>query len=271
MSSFIERVIAEADEELRRLNSELASLGDSMDRALAVIKELQRRQQIASHAHAEVIRVLAAMTDGQQLPSEPVDVPVIDRRTGEAVELGPVEGVTPVEPEPRDPRSAEEAVAASEPHSNGHAHTEELESSRKSRKTPQRVSLERVRDVAVTLPDKFGTRDIASALGCSPSTARKYVEMLVKHKPPILEQHGTVGRGVRYSYIPPQNGRGPTTRPNHEREVMAKAGVGRQSVAQRRGISVPRTGKMIGPSGKPGRDKKLAEQGKRVKRHRIGS
>lgn len=269
MSSFIEKVISEADGELQRINGELKVIDDGVTRAIAVIEELQRRGAVLSGEHAEVIRVLAAMKGEHYPPPDPIDVPVIDRRTGEPIELGTVEGVTPVEPDGGEPSSAEEAVAASEPSSNGHSHTEELESSRNGTKTPQRVSLAAVRDFCVSQPDKFGTADVAEALGCSRGTAKKYVDMLVTHRPPILEQHGTVGRYVRYSYIPPQKGTGPTHRPRSESQMMRRAGVGSDSPVRRQQIA--RTGKMIGPSGKPGMDKKRAEQGKRVKRHRIGS
>lgn len=270
MSSFIERMVAEADGELQRINGELDVVRDGLNRAIAIATELQRRQAVLSSEYAEVIRVLAAVKGPSDPTPDPIDVPVIDKSTGQAIELGTVEGVTPVEPGGGEPSSAEEAVAASEPTTNGHAGTEELESSRNGRKTHQRVSLAAVRNFCVSQPDKFGTADVAEALGISRSTAKKYVDQLVTHKPPILEQHGTVGRYVRYSYIPPQKGAGPTHRPRHEREVMAKAGVriGSRAKGDR---AVPHTGRMIGPSGKPGRDKKLAEQGKRVKRHRQGT
>lgn len=271
MTTFTERIVAEAEAELQRVEAEGADLRDAMKRAIALCQELADRQKAWTIELSEVARVLAAMKGEAPVMPEPLDVPVIDRRTGEPVELGTVEGVTPVAPDAGDPRSAEEAMAASEPQSNGHGSTAELESPRSERKTPQRVSLEQVRDWCKTQPDKFGTGDVRKAFNIASSTAKRLVDELVNHDPPILEQHGRTGRYVRYTYIPPQNGRGPTHRPNSEREIMRKAGVGAGSVAKRRGITVPRTGKSIGASGKPGRDKKLAEQGKRVKRHRVGT
>lgn len=278
MTSFIERIIAEAETELQRVNTELSSLDDAMNRVLAVVEEIQHRQQEAARTKAEVIRVLTAMTGDPDDPPEPVDVPVIDRRTGEPVELGPVEAVAPVEPDGGPPQTADEAVASPLPSGNGHPEaapdpvSTELESVRNEAKTPQRVSLEQVRDVVVTLPDTFGTKDVADALGISRGTAKKYVDMLVNHKPPILEQHGTVGRYVRYTYIPPQNGRGPTHRPRSERDVMRRAGVGSASPGKRKGDqAVARTGRAKGRSGKPGLDKARAAQGIRVRRGRVGS
>jgi hypothetical protein len=283
VSSFIEKVIAEADAELHRINVDLDAIGDGMNRAIAVLEELQQRQAGLQAEHAEVIRVLAAMKGEGSDPPEAVHVPVVDRATGEEVpdepardtttpvELGTVESVTPVEPEGAEPTSADEARAASEPSSNGHSHTEELEFSRNGRKTPQRVSLEQVRDWVVGRPERFGTAEVAEALGISRGTAKKYIDKLVTHTPPLVEQHGTVGRYVRYSYIPPQKGTGPTHRPRSEPEVMAKAGVRRGGSRGRRDRAVAGTGKMIGRSGKPGLDKKRAEQGKRVKRGRVGS
>lgn len=273
MTSFIEKMVAEADAELQRINAELDVIGDGMTRAIAVMEELQRRQATLGVEHAEVVRVLAAVKGDEHdhPPPDPIDVPVIDRRTGEPVELGTVEGVTPVEPEGGEPTSAEEAQAASEPSGNGHARTEELEFSRNGRKTPQRVSLEQVRDWVVGRPERFGTAEVAEALGISRGTAKKYIDKLVTHDPPLVEQHGTVGRYVRYTYIPPQKGTGPTHRPRSEPEVMAKAGVRRGGSRGRGDRAVAGTGKMIGRSGKPGLDKKRAEQGKRVKRGRVGS
>src|SRR4051812_14672443 len=170
-------MVAEADAELQRVNAELDMIGDGMSRAIAVLEELQRRHAALTVEHAEVLRVLAAVKGEDQPPPEAIDVPVIDRRTGEPVELGTVEGVTPVQPAGGEPASAGEAVAAAEPSTNGHGATEERESSRNGKKTPQRVSLAQVRDFCTRQPDKFGTGDVAEALGISRSTAKRYVDM----------------------------------------------------------------------------------------------
>lgn len=124
----------------------------------------------------------------------------------------------------------------------------------RERKRPVRVKTEMVRDWAIGR-DWFTTGTVMEAFNISRPTAQKLVGKLVERN--ILLTEGThAATKFRYNDKLPA---GPKERPVHDRPTTR---VGGAPVANTR---------EIGPSGKPGLDKKRASQGKRVRRHRVGS
>jgi DeoR-like helix-turn-helix domain len=120
------------------------------------------------------------------------------------------------------------------------------------------ISNEAVRDLASSLNTWFSSAEIVEEFGVSRATARKYLSELVEAG--TLERTGQT-KGTRYRLAPMNLPFGP---PRAPRSSPAP------SSGHARG-QVPYTGQPIGPSGKPGRDKKKARGGHRVKRARQGS
>lgn len=261
MSTFTERIIEQANEEIERLSQEAAELHRQ-------VAEISAKLAINVNARDEAKAVIAALNSsgkGSTLHERvPITVELDDGaqpRDYSQRGAGPENGVPPT----TEPQSASEALAAVPPPTNGHA----------TRQSPTRITLEEVRDFVRTLDGQWSSLVVRERFGIAGSTAKKYLDALVKRDPPVLKQHGTTGRYVRYEYIPPSEAEHtPTHKPRTETEGHRKADVRKSSsssVAIARGITVPHTGKMKGRSGKPGFDKKRAEQGHRIKRGRNGS
>lgn len=124
------------------------------------------------------------------------------------------------------------------------------------------VTFEQARDFVRTLKGQFSSRALVEHFEIEGTTARTLLKELMDNDPPILVRHGTTGRSVRYEYIKPDPRSGPRVHPRHD---------GPRQFSQRgKGNTVPHTGRAKGRSGKPGRDKKMAELGFKVKRGSSG-
>jgi hypothetical protein len=184
--------------------------------------------------------------------------------------------VVPPPPEPDEP---DEAEPSAEPESAGDDEAEAPAEPPKpkarssvqtggKRASNQVVTLEMVRDAVV---DKFGPGKpfnsvmLGEAMGVNPITLRKYIKEL--YEKGILKRTG--GRGgptVKYEYDPPDPRSGPRERPRHDGPRQTVKGTEHlKAIEGGRGKAVAHTGRTVGRSGKPGRDKKKAELGFRVK------
>lgn len=121
---------------------------------------------------------------------------------------------------------------------------------------------------AIDMAKQMGTftrGEFQEATGLGAGAASKWLARLIQSKPPILElAAGGRGRPHLYTYLPIGSG-SPRDRPEHARAVERAAGVGAD--APERGVQAAHT-RTVGRSGKPGRDKRRARAGVRVRSSR---
>jgi hypothetical protein len=124
------------------------------------------------------------------------------------------------------------------------------------------LSLESVRDWVVEQKEPFaGTHYLKAKNLPSGSSPKISAHLQTLGRQGVIERpegSPSVGRSARWVYVPPPNN-APTTRPRGEQRIAALD-------APKRGTAVPHTGAPIGRSGRPGLDRKRAEQGKRIAR-----
>lgn len=138
---------------------------------------------------------------------------------------------------------------------------------------PSEKLLKRVRDYAVDEPGftcAFAAWDLTTNHNYKVGAAAVKGAVAVLLDMGVVEKVEDAGRfGKVYAYVPPL---ATITRIEPRvslPELDAAIGVGAQS--PRRGSEVPHTGGAVGPSGRPGRDRKKQEAGFRVKRQRQGT
>lgn len=133
------------------------------------------------------------------------------------------------------------------------------------RKSPAQLSFEQVRDwvQANCRQGRFGASSVAEALGCARNSVVKYLNMMADKG--TIVKHGTTGRFVEYEFIKARDAAIPS--PTHAPRSQGPHGPRPMRPPARNGSreAVPYTGKPKGRTGKPGRDKKLAAAGFRVK------
>jgi hypothetical protein len=129
--------------------------------------------------------------------------------------------------------------------------------------TPSPAFLARVRDYAVEQPS-FTVPFAAWELGCSAEYVRQAIQPLLKHGVIEVVEPREGRFPAVYAYVPPPADASYRRRWAGPEEIKA-------DLAPRRGSPVPRTGGAIGPSGKPGTDRKKQALGHRVKRQRQGT
>lgn len=105
--------------------------------------------------------------------------------------------------------------------------------------------------------DWFAAKEVIADTGFSSGIVRKRLQDLQKTR--IVVHNGKERGGSKYMYNP-EMPKAPKTRPRHDTPRSKDRG----------GAPVPHT-RTVGPSGKPGMDKRRARAGKKVKRHRQGS
>lgn len=127
---------------------------------------------------------------------------------------------------------------------------------------PGGPTLEDVRNMAARTRTVFTKRDLCEWLDCAAKQVEPHIEKLVMDG--MLKDESGLKRWM-FRYVADRGGTDPTHRPRGEHLL------GVPGPRSGRGEAVPYTGKEIGSSGKPGRDRKLAKQGKRVRRHRQGT
>lgn len=115
--------------------------------------------------------------------------------------------------------------------------------------------------------DEFTRSEFEEIMGCSSLTAMNLIKSMCNNKPyPILRKVGNK-RSTRYEYIRISQQLGGRA-PRSAHEVERRAGVG--AARRATGAPVAHT-RAKGPSGKPGRDKRMAAKGYKVKRARQGT
>lgn len=134
------------------------------------------------------------------------------------------------------------------------------------RKSPVQLTFEQVRDWVQTNcrnSGKFAASTVAEAMGCSAGTATRYLNLMADKG--TIVKHGTVGRFVRYEFVRARDAAIPS--PTHAPRSQGPHGPRPMTPPSRNGSreAVPYTGKPKGRTGKPGRDKKLAAAGFRVR------
>lgn len=166
----------------------------------------------------------------------------------------PVEAVSPAE-------QARRVLAAHEPASSDGEPPPRRPQSRHGSK----ITLEQVRDAGRTL-GFFNIARLCEHLDV-PLSRRSAVRNRVAEltdKGTFTRHGGEKGPTVRWEFVKPEGASPPRPRTAPPPELVV---TGRRSGAN----VVPLTGRAKGPSGKPGRDKKVASRGHRVKRARQGS
>lgn len=134
----------------------------------------------------------------------------------------------------------------------------------------------RVRDWIVverTFTCAYASWDIKRTTGITThASAVKTVveEMMAKGALRLIEDHGRAGKV--YEYVEPRHEAQVHRLPERRAplpELDAAIGIG--AAAPARGREIAHTGGPVGPSGRPGRDRKRQEAGFRVKRQRQGT
>jgi len=127
--------------------------------------------------------------------------------------------------------------------------------------------LARLRDYACEEPS-FTTAFAAWELGVSPSAVSLGVKELLRLDIIRQIEPRSGPYGAVYEYKPVPNSE-PKRRAIPELDAAISNAIG--ELAPRRGEAVPFTGGPVGPSGRPGYDKRRQERGHRVKRQRQGT
>jgi hypothetical protein len=127
--------------------------------------------------------------------------------------------------------------------------------------------LARIRDYAVEEPS-FTCPFAAWELGVSQSAVTFAVEELLRMGTVRQIEPARGPYAAVYTYAPVEEP--PPTSRRIFRELDASMAL-RADLAKATGEPVPLTGKAVGPSGRPGRDRRKQELGHRVKRQRQGT
>lgn len=174
---------------------------------------------------------------------------------------GPPEVVAAApEPEPEPPQAPEPEQPLAQPSSGSLA---VLAAGLTPIEDPE-VTEEQVRDVLCRRKHPFHEDVVMEAFDMSRMGARRALLVWVERG--IIRHVSGRAATALYEYVPPVDD---GTRKRKRGEPLFP--VDGTSMETRRGITVPRTGKARGPSGKPGRDKKVQNAGHRVKRARQGT
>jgi DNA-binding MarR family transcriptional regulator len=162
---------------------------------------------------------------------------------------------------------AEEEAPAEQPEETDNAVTVERQSRR-----PQGQRLftdEQFRDAICDIGEPFNARSLSDwmrenmGIDVAPVTLGKFIRGA--HEAGKLKRTGGKGGpSVKYEYQPPDPRSGPRERPRHDGPRQLPKGTNGDR-ASGRGVAVAHTGRPVGRSGKPGRDKKKANLGFRVK------